>query len=63
MRFKEWLKLSETGTSTADVAVFARPVLASNDRRYPPPITFGEEDPFFKKRKKGTRGSNQQHLP
>lgn len=28
--FKEWLKLKENGTSTADVAVFARPVFSGN---------------------------------
>lgn len=27
MKFKEWLKLQETGTFTGDVAVFARPCM------------------------------------
>jgi hypothetical protein len=63
MSFKEWLKLNENGTSTADVAVFARPVMTSMDRRFPQPITFGKEDPFFKKRKKGNCVACKQHLP
>lgn len=39
MTFKEWLKLKEDGTSTASVAVFARP-LVGVVRRIPKKKTF-----------------------
>lgn len=48
MGFKEFLKLQETGTSTGDIAGFARPVMPMV-RRFGP---WGKEDPFFKKKKK-----------
>lgn len=48
--FKEWMKLREVSTSTADVAVFARPCMGMVKRVWPG----WEEDPFFKKRKKKT---------
>ena len=35
MNFKEWIKLKETGTSTASIAVFARPLLSSPIKRIP----------------------------
>lgn len=50
--FRDWLKLQETGTSTADVAVFARPCIGMVRRIYPG--FWGQEDPFFKKKKKKT---------
>lgn len=50
--FREWLKMNETGTSTADVSGFARNVFAGPvTRMYPEPVTIGE-DPFFRKRKR-----------
>ena len=58
MRFKEWLKLVETGTTTADEAVFARPVINAPRRQFMPLI--GQEP---EKRKKASRGSSKQHLP
>lgn len=42
--FKEWLKVNEVGTSTASVAVFARPVFSSPISRFP-----------LKKKKKKTK--------
>lgn len=46
LNFKQWL--NEVATSTADVAVFARPIMGVVRRHYP----WTEEDPFFKKKKK-----------
>jgi hypothetical protein len=51
MTFNEWLKLREASTSSACVAMFARPVFSSPVERKWPPF-WGEEDPFFKKKKK-----------
>jgi len=48
LNFKKWL--NETATSTGDVAVFARPMMGVVRRRWPG--VWGEEDPFFKKKKK-----------
>lgn len=33
MKFKEWLKIKENATSTAAIAVFARPVFSEPVRR------------------------------
>jgi hypothetical protein len=58
--FREYLKLSETGTSTADVATFARPVLGQ-------PVTrqwlgaWADEDPFFKRKKKSKLNLEPSH--
>lgn len=51
MTFKEWLKsLEEVSTSTADVAVFARPVGGiTNSRMYPEPVVLTDN----KKKKHG----------
>lgn len=50
MTFKEWLKLQEVGTSTADVAFFQRPIFGSTiQRKWLGP--WAQEDPFFKKKK------------
>ena len=35
MNFKEWIKLKETGISTASIAVFARPLFSSPIKRIP----------------------------
>jgi hypothetical protein len=52
MSFKEWLKLSEVGTTTASVATFKMPLFGGPvTRMYPEPITIGQ-DSFFKKKKK-----------
>ena len=50
MTFKGWLKANEAGTSTACVAVFSRPFLGMTKRG-----AWGEEDPFFRRKKKGDR--------
>lgn len=34
MTFKQWLKLNETGTSTADIAGFSRPIMPLVRRFY-----------------------------
>ena len=49
MNFKKWL--NENATSTADVAVFARPMIGMVRRAW----LNCEEDPYFKKRKKHKR--------
>lgn len=50
MTFKNWLKLKESGTSTADVAGFSRPTIGGPVRRnWLGP--WADEDPFFKKKK------------
>lgn len=53
--FKEWLseveqQKNEVSTSTSCVATFARPTLPMVTRMWPGP--WGEEDPFFRKKKK-----------
>ena len=50
LNFREWLKLQEVGTSTACVAGFAR--MAMPMRRREMLGSWGEEDEFFKKKKK-----------
>jgi hypothetical protein len=56
MKFLDWLKqkdISEAGTGTGDVAMFARPIFSSPIKRsafWP----WGEVDPFFKKKTEGT---------
>jgi len=51
MTFREWLKLREVGTSTASVAVFARPLFGGpTTRMYPEPIILGGRE--IKKKKK-----------
>jgi hypothetical protein len=37
MTFREWLKIVEVGTSTADIAAFPRPFLPLVRREYPRP--------------------------
>jgi len=54
MRFKEWLRINEVGTSSASVAVFARPVFGSAVRRTWPPM-FGDLDKSRKKKKRKKR--------
>ena len=53
MKFKEWLTLNELGTGTSSVAVFARPIFGGLIRRSG---VWGEQDPFFKKRRKNECG-------
>lgn len=58
MCFKEWLKLQEVGTSTASVAVFARPLFGGPaTRMYPEPVIIGGREVTKKKKKK------HRHLP
>lgn len=53
MNFKEWLKLQEVGTSTANVAVFARPLFGGPvTRMYPEPVILGGREIKKKKKKK-----------
>jgi hypothetical protein len=51
MKFKDWLgKTEEVSTSTADIAVFARPIFsAMSFRMYPEPVVMNNE---WKKKKK-----------
>ncbi len=52
MKFKEWLKLLETGTGTNAVAVFARPIGIGTVTRQPlQSIGFEEVKPNKKKNK------------
>lgn len=57
LNFKEWLKLQEvgttcsSGTSTADIAMFKRPIFGEPFRRSALFGVWGEEDPFFKRKK------------
>ncbi len=51
MQFKNWLKINEVGTSTANIAVFARPMMGVVRRNWLG--AWGEEDPFFKKKHRG----------
>lgn len=57
--FKDWVEmrdqLGETSTSTADVAGFQRMVMPIHRRISLQLITFGKEDPFFKKDKKKSK--------
>jgi hypothetical protein len=48
--FKEWLKLHEVGTSTGSVAGFSRMTIPMVRRQFMP--HWGENDPFFTKKKK-----------
>ena len=50
MKFKEWIKLQETGTSTASIAGFSRISIPMVKRTFPG-MFVGDtgEDPFFKK--------------
>jgi hypothetical protein len=50
IEFKKWMKLQEVGTSTGDVAVFQRIAIPLVRRQVLGP--WGEEDPFFKKKRK-----------
>jgi len=53
--FKDWLsqrEKNENATSTACIAGFARPVIPGLVRRMRLPF-WGEEDPFFKKKRNG----------
>jgi len=50
MDFKEWLKLHEVGTSTGSVAGFSRMTIPMVRRQFMP--HWGENDPFFTKKKK-----------
>jgi hypothetical protein len=51
MSFKVWLKLQEQGTSTGDVAGFARPCIGMVRRPWP----WDVEDMFFHKKKPSTK--------
>lgn len=50
LKFKEWLKLDEVGTSTACVAGFKRMAMPMITRKWLG--HWAEEDDFFKKKKK-----------
>ena len=50
MNFAEWLEIQETATGTGSVAVFARQAIPMIRRTFAGP--WGDEDPFFKKKKK-----------
>jgi hypothetical protein len=51
MKFSEWIKLREVGTSTGDVANFARPLFGGpSTRMYPEPIIIGGREVKHKKR-------------
>lgn len=52
MKFKEWLKITETATGTNAVAVFARPIGVGTVTRQPlQSIGFEEVKPNKKKKK------------
>src|ERR1022692_2176214 len=50
LKFSSWLKKNEVATSTNSVANFARPIMGLVRRG--DLGVWGEEDPFFKKKKK-----------
>jgi hypothetical protein len=51
MRFREWLKLKETGTTTSCIAGFSRIAIPMVRRQWSPEIkTMFEEDPPRKKK-------------
>lgn len=50
MNFKKWLKMNEVGTSTGSIAGFSRISIPMIRRKWA--NKWGEEDPFFKKKKK-----------
>ena len=52
LSFKQFVKLQEVGTSTGDVAAFKRMTIPGQIKRQFPP--WGDEDPFFKKKKKNS---------
>jgi hypothetical protein len=53
MKFSEWIKLREEGTSTASVATYALPLFGGPViRMYPEPIIIGGREYKHKKRKK-----------
>jgi len=54
LSFKQFMKLQEVGTSTGDVAAFKRMTIPGQIKRQFPP--WGDEDPFFKKKKKKLLG-------
>jgi hypothetical protein len=51
MRFKEWLKLAESGTSTGCIANFARPCLPMVTRQSVKPLLLDDKDEEKKKTK------------
>ena len=61
LSFREWVKLSETGTSTASVAGFSR-ISIPMVRRTSPGELAGHigEDPFFKKRRKKKKRKSEE---
>lgn len=53
MGFREWLKVQEAGTGTNCVAGFARMTLPLVRRSWAGLSSWGDADPFFRKKKKG----------
>lgn len=55
--FRTWLRLQETGTSTGDVAGFSR-ISIPLVRRQMTLGPWGEQDPFFNKKKRKGKSKN-----
>jgi hypothetical protein len=51
MKFREWLKLKEDGTSSSSIAVVPS-IVGYSVRTFPPKITFSEKHKKRKKKKK-----------
>ena len=54
LTFADWLRKDEVSTSTANIAGFARPMMAIVRRKWLG--VWDSEDPFFKKKHGGTSG-------
>lgn len=58
--FKKWMKLQETGTSTASIAGFSRISIPLVRRTPVGELAGGEEDPFFKKLRKKKKKNTEE---